>query len=1768
MFRMYQKFLFILVVIFCVLSPLQASGDWVSVDDFQIGSPAKPSPLKSQRVSAETLETGHVRVRELVSLATGERGASVPSRGLLTDVVWAETIVPVSDFTNGLLAEADAVQERIIYYGFNVGRWQYQLTADTSVLTRAFMTQPMLVLLNEDDKATIAETLVRSPDFSQAVEHYEAYAQGVTTGYSILLLDDLIEALGEQGLSQVTEPQLRTTRERFRVKAERIQGALSSGAINFDDSTQSFEVFSGMDVSGERTTTTGEPSFRFESWSSLTYGVQPIRDFNNVTGDFFEDGERHFLKAPLLKPVVGFFGNGHAETTSQKVSKYPALEAVGGSERLVIYRNNPNTALDAPMAVNLIVTGAIIVEATVGTAAFFNPKAIKKYFKKVKAFTENIEPYVEWIGLVYTLGKSAHELMCTVVDETEGLCGDLSKSIDRAVEVAGKLGLGAILKTTKDTIGTELKDDEFNASGYCAGIVLDVFKGKIKKTDRLSKTKKGDGVRAKTLVCAFDLLVTKPVLAYVKKYLPGTYESDFKGVNSLRITADHLKRSNTVKMKIRGSQRIKSKQRLTTAVASLFKSPVGFSLSKNTLGGVGQVFSVSNDAVGFASDVLKGEVKWRPLGDNLFDAAVDAMQEAGKGALADAFFTIAKSLTPAKTVQLANTVGNKGGKLMWDWMTDPAMVKLNLKRVSDSQVNVSHKIPEMAAIRYLAVPVGSNKLLHSTSIGVHYEAKNKAFVCPLATSSEANNFLVLSGFKASVENQTAFKDEDKPSIKALIQGERVKLRWNVKKLENSAINTRIPLKSRNAGDFNNKAVVVKHSVFPWTNSVVGLDEELVVNQRVFKDLNMDDYQAIDFSEVYTEQLGGSDGYALYHVTPGIFSDYTHFQINTPTEAKTYSNQMTMYVLKNLRGLQSNLQANSRRYEAWEAGKFKGVGEIQLRFNHNKWSEVGLHGLWAVWRQVKNSKVVWTTPVNLGVISTGDQRVLAYPENIKTGSAQLFVYEDTLHGYLNNTHVSDRNVFNTLNNKTTETSAPFVRVTVSGLKKTASSLLQVEDQDHDGIPNHADAFPQDARYQHDTDGDGMADTWEQQHKLAIFNRTDAVKDPDDDDYSNLDEFLADTNPRDNMSFPNLVDLRKGLVAHYEFEDDISDSTEYQNHGVTETILGYETGVIGKAVHLNGEGDYLRVLNDDQINLTSLSLSVWAKTKGFVPSPSDLETTPHQIIFHKEGQYEAGIFGSGIDHSYLEEKEISFAYGDRWTWLDTNVYATANRWKHYVVNISPTSAQLYIDGVLVKDITVSKSVSKTTNDLLIGARDNGSVYTPRAFFKGWIDDFRIYSRALSDDEVSSLYLLGDNEKLVKLLGASEQSEGQSIIADSEGNIYVAGIIGDSLFDGKASYGGTDVLIAKYDESGSRLWTRRLGGSSSDRSYSIGLTATNSIIVSGITDSFDFDGHHYNVDERDSEVFVAAYDTNGKKLWSRLLGGTNSDYFNDATFDSSGNIYITGSSDDNYEGIVSQADLDVFVTKLGADGTVIWSQFIGGSSWELPHDIKVDLAGNIYITGATYTVNFDSETKNHKYDSFLLKLNPDGSKSWVKTIGTEGDDVASAIGHSINLSTDNKVHVVGFSDGPVFDGHSLTYGGDYFTLEFDKEGDKISSNTLGIGNPSNSYAVFGEDNKIYVVTNNYLNHFEGYSSLGLNDIYVVKFDSTGKKLLTKQFGGSGNDYVSGKSSGEDHGNGIFVSGNGMVYLTGYTQNLYGDNQFEGLDNDALYGYDMFLIRHAFRH
>lgn len=105
--------------------------------------------------------------------------------------------------------------------------------------------------------------------------------------------------------------------------------------------------------------------------------------------------------------------------------------------------------------------------------------------------------------------------------------------------------------------------------------------------------------------------------------------------------------------------------------------------------------------------------------------------------------------------------------------------------------------------------------------------------------------------------------------------------------------------------------------------------------------------------------------------------------------------------------------------------------------------------------------------------------------------------------------------------------------------------------------------------------------------------------------------------------------------------------------------------------------------------------------------------------------------------------------------------------------------------------------------------------------------------------------------------------------------------------------------------------------------------------------------------SDIVVSKYDETGALLWHTYLGSAGNDSFRTLRVDSSGDLYVLGTSELNWGNPVNdQADnqfSDLMIAKISSDGSLVWNTFVGFIGDDEAADIVADSAGNVYVYGA---------------------------------------------------------------------------------------------------------------------------------------------------------------------------------------------------------------------------
>ncbi|NVO02344.1 MAG: hypothetical protein HXX09_06535, partial [Bacteroidetes bacterium] len=154
-------------------------------------------------------------------------------------------------------------------------------------------------------------------------------------------------------------------------------------------------------------------------------------------------------------------------------------------------------------------------------------------------------------------------------------------------------------------------------------------------------------------------------------------------------------------------------------------------------------------------------------------------------------------------------------------------------------------------------------------------------------------------------------------------------------------------------------------------------------------------------------------------------------------------------------------------------------------------------------------------------------------------------------------------------------------------------------------------------------------------------------------------------------------------------------------------------------------------------------------------------------------------------------------------------------------------------------------------------------------------------------------------------AKYSNGVAFVNDSEGNFLVTGhfetksiSFGQIILENKDTSGQTnDGFIAKFDKTGNVIWANSFGGNSYDQGNAICEDKNHNVFITGDFRSSKITIGNYTfsnstIDEIDSDVFIAKYDSNGKLIWAKSGGGRKNDRGTEITVDSIGNTYFSGS------------------------------------------------------------------------------------------------------------------------------------------------------------------------------------------------------------------------------------------------------------------------------------
>ena len=217
--------------------------------------------------------------------------------------------------------------------------------------------------------------------------------------------------------------------------------------------------------------------------------------------------------------------------------------------------------------------------------------------------------------------------------------------------------------------------------------------------------------------------------------------------------------------------------------------------------------------------------------------------------------------------------------------------------------------------------------------------------------------------------------------------------------------------------------------------------------------------------------------------------------------------------------------------------------------------------------------------------------------------------------------------------------------------------------------------------------------------------------------NVEFSLSKKNIINNKSFN-----KDGIVSLWNLNENSGTIVYDSEDGNDGTIYGasWTEGISGSALKFDGKNDYVSIPDADNLDITqSLSIMAWAKTEKNVTA---------KVV--QKGDWDG--YNIGLDKWKGWKGSIRMtnntSHGLKWG----EGRPLLNEWYHIALTYDGSQMKLYVNGQEKSSKAVAGELKVNSRPVSFGS-DNGA----QKFFKGTIDDVRIYSQALTAEEIQAIY-----------------------------------------------------------------------------------------------------------------------------------------------------------------------------------------------------------------------------------------------------------------------------------------------------------------------------------------------------------------------------------------------------------------------------------------------
>lgn len=279
----------------------------------------------------------------------------------------------------------------------------------------------------------------------------------------------------------------------------------------------------------------------------------------------------------------------------------------------------------------------------------------------------------------------------------------------------------------------------------------------------------------------------------------------------------------------------------------------------------------------------------------------------------------------------------------------------------------------------------------------------------------------------------------------------------------------------------------------------------------------------------------------------------------------------------------------------------------------------------------------------------------------------------------------------------------------------------------------------------------------------------------------------------------------------------------------------------------------------------------------------------------------------------------------------------------------------------------------------------------------------------------------------IGGSQRDRCEGGASDLYGNVYLSGwTYSDSLATSGTFQpvykGQSDGLLAKFNDSGSLVWSTYYGGTQRDGAGTVACDPFGAVMIVGLTESSGMSTPGTFHTTPAVGGFIAKFDSSGSRVWGTYF--PLDEAIEDIHADKKGNIYISGytkytsgiaTSGTHQPNHGSVGDNDGYVVKFDSTGNRVWGTYYGGAKGDVVEGTTTDNYGNVFICGRTHSsdkIATSGALQNYPNNDgteigFIAALDSTGNRLWGTYYGGRWTDIMD-----ITRAVDRNIYIVGFT------------------------------------------------------------------------------------------------------------------------------------------------------------